>query len=208
MMTPGTVFIVDDDASVRSGLSRLVRSAGFETEPFASAEEFLARRPFDGIGCVLLDLRMPKVTGAQLQERLAARGSTLPIIFLSGHGDVSASVRAMKQGAVDFLTKPVDDEVLVAALAEAMVRHRSVRATRDDLAAIAQRIATLTAREHEVMRCVIGGALNKQTAGHLGIAERTVKVHRAKVMEKMAAGSVADLVRSCDAAGLTPIACG
>jgi FixJ family two-component response regulator len=204
---PGTVFVVDDDGAVRTGLARLVRASGLDVETFESAAAFLARLPVGGVGCVLLDLRMPDVDGASLQERLAEIDPGLPIIFVTGHGEVPDSVKAIKRGAVDFLTKPVDDDVLLAAIGEALERHRAARSAEGDRAAIDARIASLTAREMDVMRRVIGGALNKQIAAHLGIAEGTVKVHRGRVMEKMAAGSVADLVRLCGAAGVSPLAC-
>lgn len=200
-----TVFIVDDDASVRVGLGRVVRSAGHEVEAFESAEAFLQRKPYDGVGCLLLDLRMPGLNGAALQAELASRGIRLPIVFVTGHGEVPDGVKAIKQGAVDFLTKPVDEEVLLAAIDEALARHRSELAGDEDRASIAARLETLTEREREILRYVISGALNKQTAADLGITEATVKVHRGRVMEKLGAGSVADLVRLCDAVGLAPI---
>lgn len=201
-----TVFIVDDDASVRVALARVVRSAGFAVETFESAEAFLRRKPFEGLGCLLLDLRMPGLTGTALQAELAARGIRLPIVFVSGHGEVPDSVKALKQGAVDFLTKPVDEDALLAAIDEALARGRASRASDQDRAEVAARLETLTDREREVLRYVIGGALNKQTAADLGITEATVKVHRGRVMEKLGAASVADLVRMCDAAGVTPLA--
>lgn len=201
MTTPATVFIVDDDASVRTGLSRLLRASGFEVETFASGDAFVARDRFDGTGCVILDLRMPGLSGIELQQQLATRSSDLPVIFLSGHGEVPDSVRAMKQGAVDFLTKPVDEDVLLAAIAAALARHAAVRAAGLEREAIGRRLDTLTAREREVLRHVVTGALNKQIALNLGIAEGTVKVHRGRVMEKLEAQSVADLVRFCDAVG-------
>jgi FixJ family two-component response regulator len=205
--TPATVFVVDDDASVRTSLSRLLRSAGFEVEAYASGEQFVARSLFDGVGCLVLDLMMPGASGTELQQRLTERSSDLPVVFLSGHGAVSDGVRAMKQGAIDFLTKPVDEEVLLATIEAAVARHRAARAARDERAAVRRRVETLTPREHEVMQCVIGGALNKQIAAHLGIAEGTVKLHRARVMEKMGAASVADLVRRCDLVGVVAVRC-
>lgn len=201
MTPPATIFIVDDDPSVRTSLSRLLRASGFEVEAFVSGEAFFAREPFDGVGCVILDLRMPGVSGTELQQRLDDGSSDLPVIFLSGHGEVPDSVRAMKQGAVDFFTKPVDEDVLLGAIALALERHAATRATRDEREAIQRRLDTLTAREREVLRHVVTGALNKQIAGHMGIAEGTVKVHRGRVMEKLGVQSVADLVRLCDAAG-------
>jgi FixJ family two-component response regulator len=208
MTTTATVFVVDDDASVRTGLTRLLRSAGFEVEAYGSGEQFVARVPFDGVGCLVLDLMMPGASGTELQQRLTALSSDLPVVFLSGHGAVSDGVRAMKQGAVDFLTKPVDEEVLLGTIEAAVARHRAARAARDERDAIRRRIETLTPREHEVMQCVIGGALNKQIAAYLGIAEGTVKLHRARALEKMAVTSVADLVRCCGVIGVEPTRCG
>jgi FixJ family two-component response regulator len=201
MTPPATVFLVDDDASVRTGLSRLLRASGFDVEAYASGEAFVARESFDGTGCVILDLRMPGLSGIELQQQLAARARDLPVIFLSGHGEVPDSVRAMKQGAVDFLTKPVDEAVLLAAIAAALDRQAAARASGLERDAIRRRLDTLTARERDVLRRVVTGALNKQIALQLGIAEGTVKVHRGRVMEKLEAQSVADLVRLCDAAG-------
>jgi FixJ family two-component response regulator len=205
-MTP-TVFLVDDDPSVRAGMTRLLRAAGFMVEVFTSGEDFLARPPYDRDGCLILDLRMPGLSGADVQQRLRAHANNLPVIFLSGHGAVPDSVRAMKEGAVDFLTKPVDEDVLLAAIGAALARQRVERARDDELAQLRARLTTLTPREADVLACVISGALNKQIAGHLDITEATVKVHRARVMEKMGAGSVADLVRVCDALGVAPRPC-
>ncbi len=199
-----TVFVIDDDVSVRKGLGRLFRSAGFAVETFPSAAAYLAREHFDGIGCIVLDVRMPEIDGISLQERLLEQSHSVPIIFLSGHGEVPTSVQAMKQGAVDFLTKPVDEHGMLAAIDEALVRHRRIIRERSSLREIQQRAGALTTREREVMRYVIGGALNKQIAAQLGISEATIKVHRGKVMEKMAVKSVADLVRCCEKAGIAP----
>jgi FixJ family two-component response regulator len=201
---PATVFIVDDEAPVRTSLARLLAASGFLVEAFDSGEAFAARGAFDGTGCVILDLQMPGVSGIELQQRLAGAHGDLPVIFLSGRGDVPDSVKAMKQGAVDFLTKPVDEAVLLAAIDTALARQAAARAARDERDALRRRLDTLTAREREVLRHVITGALNKQIAGFIGIAEGTVKVHRGRVMEKLGARSVADLVRLCDAAGEPP----
>jgi FixJ family two-component response regulator len=206
MQTNATIFVVDDDESMRTALSRLLRSAGYQCEAFESAQAFLQRERHSGVGCLVLDLRMPHVTGLELQERLARLGYHLPIIFLTGHGDIPHTVQAVKHGAVNFLTKPVDEEVLLASIEEALVRGRQLLAAAKEQTAILQRTDTLSAREFEVMQGVIAGALNKQIAAHLGIAEKTVKIHRGQVMEKMKVNSVAELVRLCESAGIKPVA--
>lgn len=190
-----TVFVVDDDAAVRKAVARLLHSVRIETTGFASAADFLAAYDPDAPGCVLLDLQMPGINGLQLQQALAERGGTLPIIFLSAHGDVPISVQAMKNGAVDFLTKPVRDDVLRATVRAAFERDRAARLVRAELAEIHARLGTLTSRESEVLAHVVAGQLNKQIAGDLGTGEHTIKVHRARVMEKMKVRSVAELVR-------------
>ena len=206
MQTNAIVFVVDDDASMRTGLSRLLRSAGYQCEAFDSAEAFLRRERHAGVGCLVLDLRMPHVTGLELQERLGRLGYHLPIIFLTGHGDIPHSVQAVKQGAVNFLTKPVDEEALLASIEEALARDRRLLTAANKETAILHRTQTLSPREFEVMQGVIAGALNKQIAAHLGIAEKTVKIHRGQVMEKMGVHSVAELVRLCESAGIKPLA--
>lgn len=204
-MTPTlqTVFIVDDDASVVRSLSRLVRSAGLESRTFASAEEFLLAQPqpLHQPSCLVLDLQMPGLSGLELQQKLASSPASCPAIFISGNGDIPATVQAMKQGAVTFLTKPFDDQDLLSAIFEALEKHRNLLASGSQLGAIQERMTELTEREREVMAWIITGALNKQIAAALGIVEKTVKVHRARVMEKMTVSSVAELVRHCDAAG-------
>jgi FixJ family two-component response regulator len=190
-----TVFVVDDEAAVRKALSRLLRSAEIETVVFASATDFLAAHDSNAPGCLLLDVAMPDLSGPELQQTLAARGTTLPIIFLSGHADVPISVQAMKDGATDFLTKPVQDEVLLTAVRAALEKDRADRIARAELDDIASRLATLTRREREVLEHVVSGQLNKQIAGDLGTVEQTIKVHRARVMEKMKVQSLAELVR-------------
>ena len=192
------VFLVDDDASVRKSLARLVKTAGYETELFASVRDFLARAPYDGPCCLVLDVRMPGLTGLDLQEALRVAGQRLSIVFITGHRDVPASVKAMKAGAVDFLTKPVDAETLLAAIRQAVARTITDRRRQARVAEVRDRMATLTPREAAVFALVVTGMLNKQIGAKLGIAEKTVKVHRARVMEKMQAGSLAELVRLAD----------
>ena len=199
-----TVFVVDDDMAVRRSLARLLRSAGLNVETFPSAREFLDRLPSAPAGCIVLDVRMPGMTGPELFDQMAGKGLSLPVVFLTGHGDVPTSVRAMKKGAVDFLLKPVDDEVLLQAIRQAVARHVSRQAREQERQSIEGRLRRLSAREREVMEYVVRGDLNKQIAADLGISEKTVKVHRGRVMAKMEAGSVAELVRLCEAADIRP----
>jgi FixJ family two-component response regulator len=196
------VLVVDDDRSVRKSLTRVLASVGYAVEAFASAQEFLARQPHPGPCCLVLDVRMPGLTGIQLQELLAATGRRVSIVFVTGHADVPTSVRAMKAGAVDLLTKPVEAKDLIAAIQRALTRDERDRATDARRAEIQRRVRLLTKRETEVFALVVTGMLNKQIAAALGIGEKTVKVHRARVMEKMRAGSVAELVRLADEAGV------
>ncbi len=198
------VFIVDDEAPIRQSLARLFRSAGLESEGFASAEKFLERSTYDGASCIVLDVHMPNLDGLDLQRTLAERQAQ--IIFLTGHGDVPMCARAMKAGAVDFLTKPVDEEELLGATRRALAQSAEIRKSTGDRLAARERIGMLTPREFEVMRCVIAGRLNKQIANDLGAAEKTIKIHRGHVMRKMAVASVADLVRAAQMAGVTPVA--
>ena len=203
-MTSGTsiVFVVDDDASVRRGVTRLLRSAGFTAAAFASAPEFLERYDRDIAGCVILDLAMPGFDGLQMQKALTDRGSALPVIFLTGHGDIPTSVQAMKGGAVDFLTKPVTDDELLAAVRKAIERCEALYRAREEIAIIRRRVATLTPREREVLTHLLSGKLNKQIAADLGTVEHTIKVHRARVMEKMQVRTLAALVRLAERAGI------
>ncbi len=200
-MTP-TVFVVDDDPAVRLSLSRLLRSAQLEVATFGSAREFLDRHDPRAPGCLLLDVSMPGLDGLDLQAALSAKGSEIPIVFLTGHGDVPTSVQAMKRGAMDFLTKPANDDDLLEAIRVAIQKDAVQRQARAELDDILQRLATLTPREREVLAHVVSGQLNKQIAGDLGTVEKTIKVHRARVMEKMRAQSVADLVRMAERAGI------
>lgn len=199
-----TVLLIDDDLDVREALGRLLRSAGWKTESFASAQEFLAREPFDGIGCILLDISMPGMTGPELHGWMREHGLLLPVIYLSGHCDVPTSVQAMKHGALDVLQKPADADILLEAIANAVEWHHRERLRADADDEVAGRLAALSAREREVMDHVIAGQLNKQIAADLDIAEKTVKVHRGRVMAKMRVRSVAELVRLCDQLGVRP----
>ncbi len=203
-----TVFIIDDDPSARRGLSRLVRVAGMHVETYASAQEFIERPHYDGCGCILLDVQMPGMDGLELQEQLVKAEYSLPIIFVSAHADVPDAAAAMKRGAVDFLTKPVDRDHLLKAIAESLEKDRENRKTLDNLARVRKKLAALSQREYEVMTYVIAGLLNKQIAYELGITEDTVKVHRGRVMKKMNAESVAELVRLTEIAGVKPAEAG
>lgn len=189
-----TVFVIDDDPEVRDALDRLLRSEGWRVQAFASAQDFLDASLAPGPGCILLDVDMPGMTGPQLHAHLQETGVDLPVIYLTGRCSVSISVQAMKKGALDFLEKPIDADVLMPAIALAVDRHRQSREKGERLADIQQRLATLSARERDVFNLVVLGRLNKQIAGELQIAEKTVKVHRGRVMAKMKVRSVAQLV--------------
>ena len=196
------VFVIDDDESMRRSLASLLRSVGLDARVFSSPQEFTrAERP-DAPGCLVLDVRMPGMSGLAFQEQLAKAGIGLPIIFISGHGDVPMTVRAMKAGAVEFLTKPFDDQVLLDAIHGAIERDRGRRRDAAQLAEVQARYRELTEREREVFRLVIAGRLNKQIATELGLAVVTVKVHRGQVMRKMVAKSVVDLARMADQLGI------
>jgi FixJ family two-component response regulator len=199
-----TVFLVDDDASVLGSLSSLLRSVGYRIVTFSSAVEFLALEDESVPGCAILDVFMPDLDGLQLQATLAARGGQRPVIFITGRGDVPTSVRAMKAGAVDFLTKPVHGDDLLAAVARAERKEAEARRMRNELASIDVKLATLTQREQEVLTGVIGGRANKQIAFDLGIGEKTIKVHRGRMMQKMGVRTVAELVRLTERAGISP----
>ncbi len=202
-LTPLTVFLIDDDPSVRRALARLIKSAGYQVQPFVSAREFLDRMPDAASpACLVLDVRMPGLSGLDLQRELQAANATLPIIFITGHGDIPMSVKAMKDGAVDFLPKPVKDKDLLRAIESALARSVRERAARDELEKIQSRVETLTAREREVMNLVVKGRLNKQIAFELGTVEKTVKVHRARVMDKMQVESLAELVSLVERSGI------
>ena len=202
VQAPALVSVVDDDPSVRRSLARLVKGAGYRVEAFASAHEFLARAPDESPACLLLDVRMPGLTGLDLQETLAIATHWTSIIFITGYRDVRASVKAMKAGAVDFLTKPIDDQELLGAIERAVARASAARREEDRITEIRDRIKTLTPREAEVFALVVTGMLNKQIAFDLGVSEKMVKVHRGRVMEKMRAGSIAELVRLADEGGM------
>ena len=189
------IHVIDDDPSVRRALGRLLAAAGHRCETHDSAEAFLARRPEAGPGCAVIDLQLPGASGLDLQARLAELGETLPLIFLTGRGDIPASVRAMKGGAVDFLTKPVETAALLAAIAAALDQGRALSAARAAEAGVDLCLARLTPREREVLDMVVEGRLNKQIAADLGVAEKTIKVHRARVMRKLQVRTIADLVR-------------
>ena len=197
-----TVYVVDDAPSVRAGLARLLKSVGLPAKTFASAMEFLEQAVAGEPGCVIVDLRLPAMSGLELQEQMNARNLDLPVIFLTAFGTVPASVRAMKRGALDFLEKPVDDQVLLDAVSQAMETDRENRLKQAEVKAIRDLLASLTPREFEVLTLIITGMINKQVAHELGTAEKTIKVHRARILEKMNCDSLAQLVRLAEKAGI------
>jgi len=200
-----SVFVIDDDASVRRALTRQLRAAGFEVEAFASAQEYLAQPPRDGIACIVTDVRMPGLSGLDLQASLAKAHRELPIVFISGYGDVPTSVRAMRAGAVNFLPKPFSDDEILAAVTEALGRSARLDSARKADAELRAHYQALTPREREVFALVAAGLLNKIVADRLRIAEKTVKVHRHRVMDKMGAASIADLVRMAEHLALSSV---
>jgi FixJ family two-component response regulator len=192
------VFIVDDDVSVREALRNLLRSVGLKVETFGTAQEFLSRRHSDAPGCLVLDVRLPGLSGLDLQRQLAEENIRIPIIFITAHGDIQMSVRAMKAGAVEFLSKPFRDQDLLDAVRQAIDRDRAARTRRAEMAELHDRYQSLSPREREVMGLVVRGLLNKQIAGELGTTEATIKLHRGRLMHKMRADSLADLVRMAE----------
>jgi FixJ family two-component response regulator len=198
-----TIFLVDDDAGVLKALSRLLRARGYEVRSFTSPQEFLACHDAAVPGCAVLDVAMPGLDGLALQQTLTAEGSHRPVVFITGKGYIPTSVRAMKAGAIDFLTKPVSDNDLLEAIARAQEQDAKSRRSHAELASIQAKITTLTPREREVLTHVITGRLNKQIAGDLGTVEKTIKVHRGRVMEKLGVRTVADLVRLAEKAGIS-----
>ena len=196
------VYVVDDDSSVREAIKSLIMSVGLRVETFGTAQEFLKSTRLDAPGCVVLDVRLPGLSGLDLQRELSAHGIKLPVIFITGHGDIPMSVRAMKAGALEFLTKPFRDQDLLDAIQQALERDSSARQQRSETAELRERFDSLTAREREVMALVVSGLLNKQIAGELGTSEVTIKIHRSQVMKKMDAGSLAELVRMTEKLGI------
>ena len=199
-----TVFIIDDDRGMRQAIQDLVESVGLRAESFATGEEFLSRQRSADPSCLVLDVRLPQMSGLDFQRRLAETGVQIPIIFITAHGDIPMSVRALKSGAVEFLTKPFRDQDLLDAIQQALERDRAERDRQAETHYLRERYGTLTAREHQVMALVVSGMLNKQIASEIGASEATVKIHRGNVMHKMQAGSVVDLVRMSDKLKLSP----
>ena len=199
-----TVFIIDDDRGMRQSIQDLVESVGLRAESFATGEEFLKRKRTNDPGCLVLDVRLPQMSGLDFQRRLTEIGSQIPIIFITAHGDIPMSVRALKSGAVEFLTKPFRDQDLLDAIQQALQRDRAERDRQAEIHDLQGRYDALTSREREVMALVVSGMLNKQIASEIGASEATVKIHRGNVMHKMQAGSVADLVRMSDKLKLSP----
>jgi FixJ family two-component response regulator len=193
-----TVFIIDDDRGMRQAIQDLVESVGLRAESFATGEEFLKRKRTNDLSCLVLDVRLPQMSGLDFQRRLAETGMQIPIIFVTAHGDVPMSVKALKSGAVEFLTKPFRDQDLLDAIQQALQRDRAAREQQAEMHDLQERYHALTAREREVMTLVVSGMLNKQIASEIGASEATVKIHRGHVMQKMQAGSIVELVRMAD----------
>ncbi len=193
--TKPTIFIVDDDPSVRKSTQLMLESVGFNVKTFASAQDFLKAKIHDDLGCLVLDVRMPGISGLDLQEKLVSAKSLLPVIFITGHGTVPMSVRALKAGAADFLQKPFEEQDLLDAINRAITRQKEEKSKKDEADKLQQRVKALTPREYEAFSLLVTGMANKEIAYKLGTSERTVKAHRAQIMEKMNAGSFADLVR-------------
>ena len=199
-----TVFILDDDAGVRESIQDLVESVGLHSKSFATAQEFLSSEPREGPSCLVLDVRLPDTSGLDLQQELSRAGIQIPIIFITGHADIPMTVQAMKSGAVEFLTKPFRDQDLLDVIHRALTRDRGLREGQKQLAHLQERYGTLSAREREVMSLVVAGMLNKQIAAELNASETTVKIHRGRVMQKMQAKSLPDLVRMADRLKISP----
>jgi FixJ family two-component response regulator len=198
------VFVIDDDPDVRASIQGLLKSAGLRSEAFETAEQFLNNEPADGPSCLILDISLPGISGLDFQQKLRNANRQIPIIFITGHGDVPMTVKAMKSGALEFLTKPFDDKELLTAVEQALDRDSATREFQAHLHALRSRYQTLTPREQEVLRLVVSGLLNKQIAASLGISEITIKVHRGRVMHKMNAGSLAELVKMAGDLGFFP----